>query len=135
MAHSKKVADVDANQAALLTALVIHSHQSLDVILDGHFALLTASGITTISVDVFRAIDPSAIVVVTTDPRTASSRLAKRDGRHYAPDLLQSLQEQEIMQADRVARSLDVPFLHGPSFVTNELAAVIRGAHGRGRGT
>src|SRR5687768_12978665 len=88
MAHGKQVADVDANQDALLAGLAARADRASDIILDGHFALLTPSGITSISLDVFKAICPSAIIVLTCDPDTAARRLAQRDGQQYAPDLL-----------------------------------------------
>jgi adenylate kinase len=66
----KSVANVDENQGRLLLALEQRRRRRRNMLLDGHFSLLDATGrIVHIPVAVFRAIEPAALLLVEAEPR------------------------------------------------------------------
>jgi adenylate kinase len=107
----KAVADVEANQRVLLAALDARK-QSSDILLDGHFVLLSTSGaVTEIPLATFRSLDPIAFVLVEIDPAVASDRLATRDQLRYDRHLVAKLHAAEALHASCVARELTRPLL------------------------
>ena len=104
---SKRVEDVDANQGSLLSALQEYSSEPR-VLLDGHFALLGSDGIERVPADVFRGINPVALIVVVVDPEEAVRRLEARDGASCDLATLSSLQRAELSHARKVAEQFAV---------------------------
>jgi len=108
--REKMVADVAANQVALLEQLRISRKQYLRFILDGHFTLINAKGkIERIESDVFAEINPDRLILIKGDPKVISSRLSARDGRKWDCGLLEKFQHEEEEHAYYVAKKIGVP--------------------------
>jgi len=108
--QGKKVADVGANQVALLEQLRISRKQYLRFILDGHFTLINAKGnVERIEPDVFAEIAPDRLILVKGDPKVISSRLSVRDGRKWDFGFLEKFQHEEEEHAKYVSEKIGVP--------------------------
>lgn len=107
---TKTVSNVDANQQKLLSGLDRLKLTQQRVILDGHFAILTANKtIQCIDIEVFRQMAPEAIIVIKGDPQLIGDRLESRDGKFWSAEFIAELQESEIAHAKRVADAIAVP--------------------------
>jgi adenylate kinase len=107
---TKVVSDVPANQVALVAALAAVEHKEL--ILDGHFCVLaTDLRIEPVPLNVFAAIDPVALVLVSGQATEIRSRLRDRDGVEYDEEILARFQDAEAAHAVRVATALGRPLL------------------------
>ncbi|MEI8628384.1 ATP-binding protein [Vibrio sp. M60_M70] len=94
---SKLVSTADKNQQALLKGLSQLTEEV--VLLDGHFCLLDKEEqIIELTFDVFDAISPSAILLVTCEEATIHQRLKQRGGHVLDLDKIVELQKHE---ADR----------------------------------
>jgi adenylate kinase len=113
-AQDKVVPDVDANQAVLLRGLTAYQRRAASdarlLLLDGHFALLGASGaIESVGLDVFRAISPIAVLLVETSAVTVHARLSARAADAPRIELIQRLAERERERALETAHVLGIP--------------------------
>lgn len=109
---TKRVADVDGNQAALVNGvkrLMVDEGQK-QVILDGHFSIVDSSGnINTISKNVFMALAIKGIIILHDDPESIASRLRSRDINMYEGYDVSSHQNIEMEHGRTVAAALSVP--------------------------
>lgn len=104
----KSVADVEANQSALV--LAVNGIASRRIILDGHFCLITREGLLArVPVVTFEALEPSGLALVTINPEVASRRLRERDGRSIEATVLRELQDEESAYAEGLSKHLGVP--------------------------
>jgi len=115
----KEVNNLTQNQDALLTAisLMINEPQYL---LDGHFVVCVAGkGLSPVPTEIFRAIQPLGIIIVTGNALHASDRIKSRDCKDIPPVLLEQMQIAEIAHGNHVAKELDIPLhiLDDPSEV------------------
>jgi len=124
----KRVHSVDANQDILLHALASEPDHPEGIILDGHFCLLKGnSKIQEISINVFRAISPRGILILTENPGVIATRLTQRDGNSYPIELLHELQEKEYSAAVRVSKELDIPIVAIPGgMITKQIVSTVR---------
>jgi adenylate kinase len=112
MSHDKAVANVDANQAALLRGLNSYRERSGSgpILLDGHFSLLKTDGtVTEIPVAVFQMIAPAAVLLVEARDHVISERLMKRDGVSMPISTISNLAERERACAEVVCSTLGIP--------------------------
>ena len=129
----KAVPDVDGNQDVLLRGLAsfrgrIGAKQRL--LLDGHFCLLDASGnITEISLDVFAAMRPAAVLLVTAEPETVHARLMQRDAESPPLDVVAQLSNREEARAVEVSTALSIPMWTVRGDIELEVAARSAAAH------
>ena len=80
------------------------------MLLDGHFCLLDALGnITKISLDVFAAMQPAAVLLVTAEPETVHARLMQRNAESPPLDVVAQLSNREEARAVEVSTTLAIP--------------------------
>lgn len=109
-AKDKTVPDIKNNQAILAEELYKFRTHHRTILIDGHFCLLDKNqGIQSVPLGTFEAIAPRAIILLHDDPAAINSRLSVRDGNIFSEDLIAALQENEMMHAQYVSKSLDVP--------------------------
>jgi adenylate kinase len=136
----KVVANVDANQTALIRGLNSYRERSGSgpILLDGHFSLLNTAGtVTEIPVAVFEAIAPTAVLLVEARDHVISGRLMDRDGVSMPMSTISHLAERERACAEIVCTCLGIPMwvIRGDSdtqeaatSAASHLRAVIAGA-------
>lgn len=113
----KQVVDLKSNQDLLIQVLKKHLKANQRYLLDGHFCLLDEqSCISKIPFQTFKDIAPRGILVLHDDVLDIQTRLRNRDNREYDLASLQSLQESELLHAEQVATSLNIPFLTSNPF-------------------
>lgn len=108
----KAVRDVDANQYRILDGLeTLEKTARMDIILDGHFCLITVERVVRrIPTKFFRRIAPAGIAVLDVEPQLAATRLKAKGHSTWETELLQELRQEELAHAEDVARDLHVPF-------------------------
>ncbi|EGQ9309959.1 ATP-binding protein [Vibrio vulnificus] len=95
---TKLVSSADKNQQALLIGLSQLTEEV--VLLDGHFCLLNdEEQVIELPFEVFDAISPSAILLVTCEEETIHQRLKQRGGHVISLDKLAELQKHEILRS------------------------------------
>ena len=107
--HGKLVDDISDNQAALLKQLEIEKETRSHLLLDGHFCLLNGQGVVEpIEIDVFKAMAPSALLLVKCEPEVIAARLNNRDGKNWSPEMLRDFQAAEENHAVQISKALQV---------------------------
>lgn len=92
---SKLVSTADKNQQALLRGISQLTEEL--VLLDGHFCLLDKNEqVIELSFEVFDAISPSAVLLVTCEEATIRQRLKQRGGHVLDLDKIIELQQREV---------------------------------------
>ena len=105
----KSVANVVDNQVSLLREFSLREQVRPNVVLDGHFCVLENAGhIVRIPLNVFREIDPIAMVLVEAEPTDVQARLRQRESA-YDLNLIKRLMFEEHSHAESVSRELGVP--------------------------
>lgn len=112
-AGSKAVRDIDWNQALLLQGLAsLRERISGPLVVDGHLCLMNGRGeITEITVEVFKAIKPAAMLLVNADPVIVHARLLARGGEVLSLDVVRTLAAREAAHAAAVAGALGIPIV------------------------
>lgn len=108
--QGKAVSEVDAPQRHLIRAVrrILPKHAG-NILLDGHFSLLTATGeIETIDVDVFHALGVERVVVLHDQPSAIAARWSQRDGGPVDLDMIDAHQKEELRHARHVAGVLAI---------------------------
>ena len=106
-AKNKKVKDIASTQNRLLNGLLENVENDKRYILDGHFCLLNAEGITSrVPLSLFENINPMLFCLVTGDICQIQKTLEERDQRPYNANLLLSMQTQEIEHANFLSSEL-----------------------------
>jgi adenylate kinase len=130
---NKAVPDVDGNQELLLRGLAsfrIRIGAKQPLLLDGHFCLLDPSGnVTEISLDVFAAMEPAAVLLVTAEPETVRARLMQRDAASPPLDVIAQLSNREKTRAVEVVTALAIPMWSVRGDVELEVAARSAAGH------
>lgn len=111
--HVGKLVDsVADNQRRLVRALRSYESPTPLLLLDGHFALLTTSGIPqAVPMWTFREIAPSGLILLMAPVAAVRTRLLARDESGVGADDVGALQEQEATSAAKIAESLRLPLL------------------------
>lgn len=115
---SKVVSDVDQNQVALVSAARRIREAGATLVLDGHLVLRRASGEhERISVDVFRSLGCSAILLIRSPVAVLQERLHARQDTSWSDDELAAFSNAEDEHGQDVAQALDIPLtmLDAPS--------------------
>lgn len=125
----KGVESVDDNQDALVTGLSTRVSKGQTLLLDGHFALLMASGkIQRIPFQTYESIAPSAVLLIKDDPQEIAFRLNSRDGKRYEASDLAHLQLEEEANAKAVCERLSTPLVVAhPNDGFEALVGLVRG--------
>lgn len=109
----KRVSNSNANQDALIQGIDLHYSRFSTLILDGHFTLIDKEGnISFIHESVFSKLNISMIIVCKLEVQLIYERLLQRDQVTYSKKFLETFQEAELFQAEKIANSLDIPLLY-----------------------
>lgn len=107
---SKRVQDVNQNQKILAELLAKNTSEDSSYIIDGHFALWDENNhCKVVPLETFTQLGLDGIVLITCSADIVRERLSKRDRISYDINQILDLQNSEILQAEYVARSLDIP--------------------------
>lgn len=107
----KLISDIDSNQQYLLQAVNELKSSGHNFILDGHFCLLDAYGITSrIPLDTFTALKPETIILLTEKPEIIVQRRKMRDGVNISAQSVESFQQEERAYANEVAGIVGAKF-------------------------
>lgn len=109
--QGKAVSEVNAPQQHLIRAVrrILPKHGG-NILLDGHFSLLLATGkIETIEVSVFHALGVERVVVLHDEPEAIAARWIQRDGGTVDLAMVDTHQKEELHHARHVARVLAIP--------------------------
>lgn len=110
--QQKAVANVSQNQDVLITELQKHQWKFPVLLLDGHFCLLTTTGIIQpVPIETFQKMNPASVILLTAPITVIQERLQSRDSQSYPIDFLEALQTAEINQAYGVCAELNIPLL------------------------
>ena len=107
----KRVEHIGANQSALLDALaVFRASEDRDLVLDGHYALFDGDGrVQDIADEVFLALNPDRLMLMTDDVASIQVRLQGRDGHSPSVAMLQVMAARELRKADSLSKTLGIP--------------------------
>jgi len=109
----KRVAGIDENQAALISATARLRTGGQQLLLDGHFVLRGADGsLTEVGVQVFRDLQIRAVLLLATDIEVVLGRLHERGDHSWSESELRLLAEREEAHARLVATELRLPLKH-----------------------
>jgi len=115
---SKMVSDVDQNQLALVSAARRIREEGATLVLDGHLVLRRATGEhERLSVDVFRSLDCSAILLIRSPVAVLQERLRARQDTSWSDEELTAFSKAEDEHGQDVAKALGIPLtiLDAPS--------------------
>jgi adenylate kinase len=116
--EDKRVAGVDENQAALISATNRLRSSGEKLLLDGHFVLRGQTGeFNEIKSTVFRDLQISAVLLLQTNVDVIAGRLRERGDTSWTESELQIFAEREAAHAIRVSAELGISCtnLHQPS--------------------
>jgi adenylate kinase len=82
---------------------------TLPVVMDGHFTLPLRAGRMAIPVEIFRALGPRVLVVLSVPPEEIRQRLVRRDGDAPRAEVLADATAAEERAARAVAEALAIP--------------------------
>lgn len=107
----KRVAGIDENQAALISATARMRADGQRLLLDGHFVLRDTNGsLTEVDVEVFQDLRIGAVLLLTADIDVVLDRLHERGDHSWPESELQLLAQREEAHARLVATELGLQF-------------------------
>ncbi|AHB08274.1 hypothetical protein U875_05135 [Pandoraea pnomenusa 3kgm] len=119
---AKMVSDVDQNQVALISAARRIRESGATLVIDGHFVLRRAPGIhEKLPIDVFRALECSAVVLIRSPVRVLLERLHARQDASWAEEELAEFSKAEEVHSAEVAEVLGIPLKTLNSPTTQEV--------------
>lgn len=100
------------NQELLIKGLEQLKASNEKLLLDGHFVLLDKeNNIIKIPEDTFQGINPKKIIIFVDESKNIYQRLLERDNNRYSLDILTTMQDEELAQAKKVSKDIDVPLV------------------------
>lgn len=112
---NKRVSAISENQRLLVSAFQRRTWTAAVIILDGHFTLMNKEGdIERLSEEVFEALDPSLLVVLTDHPELIAARLEQRDDVAHDVAHLERMQDAEMQHARIIGDHLSINTLEAP---------------------
>lgn len=110
--EDKNVEDIPYTQQRLLQNLMSIVEPGKKYLLDGHYTLLNIDNVPeAVTLDVFRKINPTKLILLTAKSSVIKSRLEKRDSRIYSIDDISAFQHAEIKHAELISRTLSIPLM------------------------
>ncbi|MHC3921713.1 ATP-binding protein [Alcaligenes nematophilus] len=91
----KNVKDAINNQTALIKGLKKIEKKTSNLILDGHFTLISNNEIIEINQSVFDEIKPKSIILITDDEEKIIEKIKKRDGKEPTYDVSKFLKAEK----------------------------------------
>lgn len=116
--QGKAVSEVNTPQQHLIRAVrrILPKHDG-NILLDGHFSLLLATGkIETIEVSVFHMLGVERVVVLHDEPEAIAARWSQRDGGAVDLAMVDAHQKEELCHARHVTRVLSIPLAEVRAF-------------------
>lgn len=108
--QNKRVENVADNQAALIAQLALEKECHNQLLLDGHYCLISSKGtFESIDIDVFRQIKPSAFILLKDCPSVIAQRLKNRDGKTWDQSFVEQFQVAEEQHAQYISHELNIP--------------------------
>lgn len=106
----KLVSNVSDNQIVLLERLKLAKEKYYRFLLDGHFTLINSQGkIEPIDPEVFKAMNPSKLILIKGNTEEISRRLVARDSNNWGPSFLARFQDAEEEHARYVSEKIQIP--------------------------
>lgn len=110
--NDKLTPELQDNQRALIRAVARHRKSGKEMLLDGHFVLRNAAGVSVrLGEDVFSNLHLSGTILLIDDAKTIAARLLSRDGIFTAPDSIAELATEETAHAHDVCSALKIPLI------------------------
>lgn len=110
--RDKAVANLDQNQALLVSRVRRQQKKSFRFLLDGHFVLKGMDGeLQKIPLEVFRCLKLTKLILLTGNEQDIAQRLNKRDGQRWEVGFLQDFQNIEREHAHFISQELGIPLL------------------------
>lgn len=123
----KRVAGIDENQAALVSATARLRAEGQRLLLDGHFVLRETSGsLTMVDVQVFRDLQIGAALLLATELDVVLNRLRERGDHSWSESELRTLADYEEAHARRVSEELRLPLKHLVSPTREDFVSALR---------
>lgn len=107
----KTVSEVDENQRALISAVRRISAEGRQLVLDGHFVLRRAAWThEQLSLDVFRDLGCSAVLLIQSPVPVVMQRLVARGDTSWNEEELSRFSQEEVAHGRKIAGQLGVSF-------------------------
>lgn len=105
----KLTVDIDRNQLILMAAIDDLKEKKEDILLDGHFSLITKAGsIEKIDTDIFKDLKLDGVILIKNDLEIIKQRLIMRDNKEPIYDI-NELMMAEQNHARAVCKELNIP--------------------------
>lgn len=125
--QNKKVKNIPATQDRLIIGLTNTVEENKSYLLDGHYCLLNSENkIVNIPLATFKSINPISLNIILGDIKEIKNRLEIRDNRPYDEDLLTQMQENELIYAKHLSKTLGVTLGIGTQ---NDFSELITSLH------
>lgn len=123
----KRVAGIDENQAALVSATTRLRAEGQRLLLDGHFVLRETNGsFSEVDIQVFRDLQIGAVLLLETELNIVLNRLRERGDHSWSESELRLLADYEEAHARRVSSELCLPLRHLVSPTREEFVSALR---------
>ncbi|MBK8762004.1 MAG: AAA family ATPase [Sulfuritalea sp.] len=123
----KRVAGIDENQAALVSATTRLRTDGQRLLLDGHFVLREANGsFAKVDVQVFRDLQIGAVLLLATDLDVVLNRLHERGDHSWSESELRTFADHEEIHARRISAELCLPLRRLVSATHEEFLSALR---------
>jgi adenylate kinase len=124
--NNKNVKDIPDTQQRLIDGIANAVQNNKSYLLDGHYCLLDANNnVIKISIDIFKEIAPSSLILVIGDVAKIKKKLEERDQKEYSYDLLSQMQATEIAYAKELSSLLNLKLGIGSIDDTSEIISVL----------
>ena len=124
---TKMVSEVDQNQAALISAARRIEESGVRLVIDGHFVLRRAPGVhERLSVDVFRALGCSSVLLIRSPVSVLQQRLHARQDLSWSEAELFDFSKAEDAHSAEVAGVLGIPLKTLDSPTVQEIEAWLK---------
>lgn len=130
---NKFVSNIDDNQRHLLDAVDSLNTVSSEYLLDGHFCLLNdKKQIYRINQEIFRFLNPRAIILLTESPNIIAARRMERDSIQQDLESIKDFQNAEILYAKQISEWLNrsLYISNGSDDIENTLDFIQRNIRG-----
>lgn len=105
----KLTADIDRNQLILMAAIDDLKGKKEDILLDGHFSLVTKAGsVEKIGIEIFKGLKLDGVILVKNDLELIKQRLIMRDNKEPIYEI-NELMSAEQNHARAVCKELGIP--------------------------
>ena len=123
----KRVSEINKNQDLLITAIDNKRLYENPAILDGHYVLRDKEGeIKELPVNLFEAIGPKLLILLTASSNEVLHRLRARDQSNLSLQQVEKEQSLELEHAHRISKTIDVDLIEVKDADAASVASEIR---------